>query len=124
MRRTSPWSFRPGTPLSFWRTWNRRPRRTPRPERRRKSSRGTMAWIIQKLQKRHDRSQFQCGDSDLDKFIRTLVGQYAKRRLGHTYVATQPDETRVCGYYTVSAGSYALDTLPEADRKRLPRHPL
>jgi len=60
----------------------------------------------------------------LDNFLKTLVSQYEKRRLGRTFVATRRGEKKVCGYYTSSAGSFSLDVLPEDVRKGLPKHPL
>jgi GNAT superfamily N-acetyltransferase len=52
------------------------------------------------------------------------VGQYEKRRLGRTFVATAPGEKKVLGYYTAASGAFALDALPESGRKGLPKHPV
>src|SRR5437870_158681 len=82
------------------------------------------AWVIEKLSTAHDRDPFSCGNAELDRFLKALVRQYAKRRLGQTYVATRPPETRVFGYYTVAAGSFSVNALPEAAHRKLPRHPV
>lgn len=37
---------------------------------------------------KHDRSSFSCGQPSLNAFLRTLVTQYEKRRLGRTFVAS------------------------------------
>jgi GNAT superfamily N-acetyltransferase len=81
-------------------------------------------WVIQRLRPIHERADFSCGQPLLDAFLHTLVTQYEKRRLGRTFVATRPDETRVAGYYTLAAGTFNVSFLPPAIRKRLPRHPL
>jgi ribosomal protein S18 acetylase RimI-like enzyme len=80
------------------------------------------AWAIEKLSAAHDRTVFTCGNASLDTFLKALVSQYAKRRLGQTYVAIRPGETRICGYYTVASGSMAPHDVPQAVRKKLPKH--
>lgn len=81
-------------------------------------------WAIAKLNAAHERAAFSCGNAELDAFLKTLVNQYTKRRLGQTYVATRPEEMGVCGYYTISAGSFSIGALAEATRKKLPKHPV
>jgi ribosomal protein S18 acetylase RimI-like enzyme len=81
-------------------------------------------WVIERLTRAHARAEFCCWQPPLDTFLRTLVSQYEKRRLGRTYVATAPGEHRVAGYYTLAAGSFVTYCLPLADRRKLPKHPL
>jgi GNAT superfamily N-acetyltransferase len=81
-------------------------------------------WLIERLQAKHERGEFSCGKPPLDSFLRTLVSQYEKRNLGRTYVATEPDQGRVAGYYTLAAGAFDVACLPEAKRKKLPKHPI
>ncbi len=81
-------------------------------------------WIIEPFGKHHERSTFTCGRAALDDFIRTRVSQYAKRRLGQTFVAVRPGEPRVIGYYTLAAGAVAFDHLPEDAVRKLPKHPV
>ena len=51
-------------------------------------------------------AEFACGQPSLDTFLRTLVSQYEKHRLGRTYVAVETGQLRVAGYYTLAAGSF------------------
>src|SRR4051812_28893077 len=81
-------------------------------------------WVIERLTRTHERAPFSCGNATLDPFLTTLASQYEKKRIGRTFVATQPGSVRVCGYYTAAAGSFSLDALPEETRQRLPRHPV
>ena len=81
-------------------------------------------WTIERLNRRHEREAFCCGNASLDVFLKTLAGQYEKRRLGQTFVAVRAGENTVCGYYTSAAGSLDLTALPEKQRKKLPKHPL
>jgi ribosomal protein S18 acetylase RimI-like enzyme len=80
--------------------------------------------VVERLSNAHDRSEFRCGNDPLDNFLKKLAGQYEKRRLGRTLVAVERGEIRVLGYYTSAAGSFAIDALPVAARKGLPKHPL
>jgi GNAT superfamily N-acetyltransferase len=79
---------------------------------------------IERLDRSHERGEFTCGKEPLDLFLRTLVSQYEKRRLGRTYVAVLPDEKKVRGYYTLASGAVAFENLPQPATRKLPRHPL
>jgi GNAT superfamily N-acetyltransferase len=81
-------------------------------------------WVIERLSRFHERDGFSCGQEALDTFLRTLVSQYEKRRLGRTFVACATGDKKVLGYYTSAANSFALDALPKAHRKGLPKHPI
>jgi GNAT superfamily N-acetyltransferase len=81
-------------------------------------------WTIERLNRRHEREAFCCGNASLDVFLKTLASQYEKRRLGKTFVAIREGQNAVCGYYTSAATSLDLNALPEKQRKKLPQHPL
>jgi GNAT superfamily N-acetyltransferase len=81
-------------------------------------------WFIERLDKSHERSEFCCGQIPLDDFLRHLVSQYEKRRLGRTYVAVRGEEKRVVGYYTLAASSISFQHLPKQLAKKLPKHPV
>ncbi len=80
-------------------------------------------WNIERLKSSHERGAFTCGNESLDNFLKTLVFQYERRRLGRTFVALKPDDPNVWGYYTGSSGSLAPATLPDKARVKLPKHP-
>ncbi len=74
---------------------------------------------------RHKRTGFDCGQPALNDFLRTLVTQYEKRRLGKTFVAVRADEgKKVVGYYTLAAGAVAFSDVPDEVGCKLPRHPV
>jgi predicted N-acetyltransferase YhbS len=78
---------------------------------------------IRALRESDDRSAFQSGDPDLDRFLRKYAGQNQFRHhIGATYVAVERD--RVAGYVTVAPGHIEIEDLPVAQRKKLPRYPL
>jgi ribosomal protein S18 acetylase RimI-like enzyme len=81
-------------------------------------------WVVERLSNSHNRGDFSCGNDALDNFLKNLAGQYEKRHLGRTFVAVEPGQKKVFGYHTSATGSLALDALPAAARKGLPKHPL
>jgi predicted GNAT family N-acyltransferase len=80
-----------------------------------------MGWVIERLASHHDRKGFDCGHELLNNFILQLAGQYARKDLGQTYVATRPETARVLGYYTISTAHVSYETVPEAMNRGLPR---
>jgi GNAT superfamily N-acetyltransferase len=81
-------------------------------------------WQISPLDRSHQRGEFCCGKAPLDEFIRSLVSQYEKRKLGRTYVAILPGDRKVQGYYTLSSGAVPFQNLPSHTAKKLPKHPV
>lgn len=81
-------------------------------------------WSVERLNRSHQRDDFCCGKESLDTFLRLLVSQYERRRLGRTFVAVRPQEKRVHGYYTLASGSVSFQDFPVAIAKRLPHHPV
>ncbi len=78
-------------------------------------------WIIVRLGKQHDRSQFDCGIASLDEFLKVRATQFEKRDLGRTFVAVEPtDMTHVLGFYTLASGAVSFDTIPAEEKSGLP----
>jgi GNAT superfamily N-acetyltransferase len=78
-------------------------------------------WIIERLATRHDRKMFSCGVASLDDWLHRAASQYDRRNLARTYVAVQPDSSRVFGYYAVSNHRVEFEALPADQAKGLPR---
>lgn len=81
-------------------------------------------WWIGPMGRDHVREAFACGGPSLDDFIRRLVGHHERRNLGRTYVAVRRGEPRVLGYFMLAYGSVAFERLPEAQARKLPKHPV
>ncbi len=81
-------------------------------------------WVIEKLQKRHDRAAFACGNADLDNYFRQFAGQNERAGITQHFVAVERGASRVLGYYGLSAGGVDFTVIPESLRKRLPRYPV
>lgn len=76
--------------------------------------------LIELLAKEHDRKAFSCGDEGLDRYVREQISQDMKRRVAAPFVLIEPAQKIVIGYYTLAAGSVALDEWPSALTKKLP----
>lgn len=88
-------------------------RRSPRP------------WQITPLDsKAHDRAEFACGASELDRYIREQASQDVKRDVARVFVALESDTQAVRGYYSLSAASFLREDLPAEQAKRLPHYPV
>jgi len=82
-----------------------------------------MPVVIRALTPRDDRSQFQSGNIDLDRFFQRFAGQNQFRHhIGVTYVAV--DGTAILGFATVAAASLETSVLPPVQRRKLPAYPL
>jgi GNAT superfamily N-acetyltransferase len=77
-------------------------------------------WEIQRFDRSHDRSQFDCGIAQLNDWLRRQVSQYEKRDLSRTYVAVPPGMSAVRGYYAISMHRVSHDALPSDQAKGLP----
>jgi len=76
--------------------------------------------IIEKLSSHHNRRDFDCGVEELNAYLQRYSGQHERKGMGRTYVATEENDLRVFGYYTISSSAVAFDVVPE----NLPRHPV
>jgi GNAT superfamily N-acetyltransferase len=60
----------------------------------------------------------------LDDFLRKYATQYARRKLGTTYVAVSAGQPRVLGYYTLAPSHFEFADAPAELLKGLPKHPV
>jgi ribosomal protein S18 acetylase RimI-like enzyme len=81
-------------------------------------------WLIEGLGADHRRHEFSCGHASLDSFLKQYASQNQGSNYSRTFVATQPGDRIVRGYYSLAAGSVQLENLTDAQRRRLPRHPV
>lgn len=80
-------------------------------------------FAIEPLGKQHDRSRFQCGSADLDRYLQQQARQDAEKRVAAPFVALLPGNPQVLGCYTLSASLLLLDELPDVIARKLPRYP-
>jgi len=79
------------------------------------------SWIICRLDSTHDRASFDCGEWMLDDWLKNRAGQFDRRDLSRTFVATRPGESRVLGYYAISSHRVLHEALPPEQSRGLPR---
>lgn len=78
---------------------------------------------IRILEPSDDRSAFESGDIELDRFFRRYAGQNQFRHhIGATYVFVEDGE--IGGYATVAPATIEARTLPKRLSKGLPKYPL
>ena len=82
------------------------------------------ALVIEPLGRQHDRTAFSCGLPELDRYLARQAGQDVRRRIARVFVCTAGNSNVVLGFYTLSALSIDLTSLPEELSRKLPRHPV
>jgi hypothetical protein len=77
--------------------------------------------IISLLNKRHDRISFDCGDPDLNFFIKNLSSSFLKRNLCAVYILEDENNaSKILGYYAISPISVEYEKLPPDVKKKYP----
>ncbi|MDX1251001.1 MAG: GNAT family N-acetyltransferase [Gammaproteobacteria bacterium] len=79
--------------------------------------------------KRHDRISFDCGETELNQFLRQFAAKHMESSLSRTLVlpASQslPDgKLPICAFYTIAPSTIRRETLSKAMAKRLPHYPV
>jgi GNAT superfamily N-acetyltransferase len=77
----------------------------------------------------HDKPSFDCGEPDLNEFIKTRAAKHMAAGISRTMVL--PAEKRqpngkfpICSFYTTAPGSIKRQTLPSSLAKKLPHYPV
>ena len=77
----------------------------------------------------HDRESFDCGEAELNTFIKTQAAKHMHAGISRTMVlpgvAPLPNQKLpICSFYSVAPSSIDRDTLPPKLAKKLPRYPI
>lgn len=85
-----------------------------------------MALIVSNLDKTiHDRSDFDCGESKLNEFLKIRAARHQAQRISRTFVLTDDAKPKnILGYYTLSNSQIARAQISEAEARALPRYPI
>ena len=83
-----------------------------------------MIAVIERISKRHVKQAFSCGELEPDQYLYKYALQNDRKGFGVTYVAVEPNDLRVRGYYTLSTGNIQRDFLPPDSARKLPRYPV
>ena len=76
---------------------------------------------IERLEGRHDRKNFDCGEDSLNAYLQRYARQNVENDSARVYVATQNEANRICGYFTLCAGQVDALAFPDRIRKGWPR---
>jgi GNAT superfamily N-acetyltransferase len=77
------------------------------------------------LGKHHNRAAFACGNEILDRYLKEIASQDARRLVAAPFILVETTAPRtICGYYTLSSFGIALGELPEEVAKKLPGYPI
>jgi GNAT superfamily N-acetyltransferase len=77
--------------------------------------------VIEPFGKHHDRTEFRCGQPDLDDWFRRRASQDDRRDVARVFVAADSD-LGVVGFYSLSAFTLSFADLPEEIARKLPRY--
>jgi GNAT superfamily N-acetyltransferase len=80
-------------------------------------------WREEPIGKHHNRDSFDCGDNDLNDFLRRYARQSHERGASKTFLAiSKEDEKTILGFYSLSPASIEFTRVPAAIRKGLGRY--
>lgn len=77
--------------------------------------------MIELLDKKHNRNNFDCGKELLNNYIKNQAGQDLKRKLSACFVFAEKETNCIQGYYTLSNNSIPLSSFPEQIKRKLPQ---
>jgi predicted GNAT family N-acyltransferase len=75
--------------------------------------------MIELLDKKHNRNDFDCGKELLNNYLKYQAGQDIKRKLSACFVLSNTNN--ILGYYTLSNNSIPLSSFPAEIKKKLPK---
>lgn len=81
------------------------------------------AWHEEPIIKAHDRAAFDCGDAQMNEFLRRFARQSHEQNAAKTFCAIDSAvPSRILGFYTIAPSAVAHANVPTAMTKGLARH--
>jgi len=77
--------------------------------------------MIELLEKKHNRKDFDCGKELLNNYLKNQAVQDVKRKLSACFVFAEKGTNNIKGYYTLSNNSIPLKSFPEQIQKKIPK---
>ncbi|MGR5485877.1 GNAT family N-acetyltransferase [Vibrio alfacsensis] len=89
-----------------------------------------MSWgkeFVELNKSKHDRNSFDCGEQELNTFIKNQAAKHMQAGISRTMVlaSAQPllnQKFAICAFYSVAPSSISRETLPAQLAKKLPRY--
>ena len=75
----------------------------------------------------HDRISFNCGEEELNTFIRQQALRHMKANISRTMVLAESDrqaKQKISAFYTIAPSSISRQQLPKNKAKKLPAYPI
>ncbi|MBZ9851679.1 GNAT family N-acetyltransferase [Mesorhizobium sp. CA14] len=80
-------------------------------------------WHEEPISKSHDRASFDCGDEQMNDFLRRFARQSHEQNASKTFCAVDgANPSRVLGFYTIAPSAVAHEQVPATLTKGLARH--
>ena len=77
--------------------------------------------LVLPLNDRHDRRLFDCGDADLNGWLKQIAKQHKEKGVSSTFIsAANQTSTEILGFYAMSLAELINTNLPAQYGKRLP----
>ena len=77
--------------------------------------------LVQPLDDRHDRKSFDCGDADLNGWLKQTARQHKEKGVSSTFVSVRDEASvEILGFYAISLAELVNANLPAQYGKRLP----
>jgi GNAT superfamily N-acetyltransferase len=80
-------------------------------------------WVTEPLDAQHLLTDFDCGELELDRWLRKHAPANQRNDASKTRVVSD-DQRRVVGFYSLASGSVDYDQAPERHTKGLAKHPI
>lgn len=87
------------------------------------------AEFIELNKTKHDRNSFDCGENELNLFIKKQASKHMQVGISKTMILPDksPQENnkyRICAFYTIAPSSIKRESLPDKLAKKLPHYPI
>ena len=82
-----------------------------------------MKWSFVNFDKKYNRAKFDCGNSELNDYLKTRISKDVERKANvPVYAVNSADE--VIGFYTLSSGSVQFENFPDNLKKKIAQYPV
>lgn len=82
----------------------------------------TPRWREEAISRAHDRNAFDCGDDDLNVFLKRYARQSHDQGASKTFLMIDSTTDAVLGFYSLAPASLAYHRTPDTMRRGLARH--
>lgn len=82
-------------------------------------------WNFVPLEKKHKRKEFDCGNDELNQYLKRYARQNDIKGISKAFVAIRhKTPLAIDGYYTISSSLIEFSSMPEKNRLKLPAYPI